>query len=138
MAARAAKAAKDALPPGAEVDDPEPVTKAAMDAAIATAATLAEQRTVARMNAIFDAKAAVRPYIGDVIAAMDSAEAVYKLALDHLKVDLSDAPASAYRAILRAQPVPGSEPRKPRLAQDAAGAADLDKRFPGASRLKHV
>jgi hypothetical protein len=57
--------------------------------------------------AIRTAEREVEPFIGEV-AAMDSAAGVYKLALDHLKVDLTGVPESAYGAVLRTQPKPGT------------------------------
>lgn len=76
------------------------IDKAAMDAAIVAAARDAEQRTIARMTAIRTAEEEVRPLLG-AIAAQDSADAVYKLALDHLKVDLTGVPKEAYRAMAK-------------------------------------
>lgn len=87
--------------------------------------------TVARMNAIRQAEKDVAPFIGEV-AAMDSAAAVYKLALDHAKVDLAGVPEAAYGAMVKMLPKPGSKPDVPRIAQDAASAADFAKRFPSA------
>jgi uncharacterized protein len=94
---------------------PEPgVSKAAMDAAISTAVTKAareaETATVARMLAIRETEKAVRPYVGQIEVAMDSAAAVYKLALDHLNVDVAGVPESAYGAVLKAIPAPNAAP----------------------------
>lgn len=87
--------------------------------------------TVARMNAIRQAEKDVAPFIGEV-AAMDSAAAVYKLALDHAKVDLTGVPPEAYGAMVKMLPKPGTKVETPRIAQDAASAADFAKRFPSA------
>ena len=139
---KALSGSPDPVPAPAEDDK---VSKTAMDAAIA-AAVLAtrketEQSTVRRLNAIREAEVAVRPYVGEVGVAMDSAEAVFKFALDALKVDVADVPDVAYRHILLAQPKPGDV--KPaaspsRVAMDAAAADSYAKRFPNAGRLgKH-
>ncbi|MFJ3048504.1 DUF2213 domain-containing protein [Herbaspirillum chlorophenolicum] len=90
-----------------------------------------EAATVARMNAIRQAEKEVAPFIGEVVA-QDSAAAVYKLALDHAKVDLTGVPEAAYSAMVKMLPKPGAKVESPRIAQDAASAADFAKRFPSA------
>lgn len=107
--------------------------KAAMDAAIQSAVTAAEQATIKRMNAIRQAEKEVQPIIGEVVA-QDSAEAIYKLALDHAKVDVAGVHPSAYGAMVRMLPKPGDTP-KPRIAMDAASNDDFAKRFPTAGKL---
>jgi hypothetical protein len=115
--------------------------KPAMDAAISAAVRDAEARTVARMQAIQQAERDVEPHVGRLAMAMDSAEAVYKVALDAAKVDLTDVPPSAYRALVRMLPKPGTvttpTPTRTTLAQDAADASSaFGKIFSGASQLK--
>lgn len=94
--------------------------KDAMDKAI----KLAEDRTVARLNGIAEAKEAVYPIVGK-LGAMDSAEAVYKFALDHLSVDTTDVHPSAYKALVAAHTP------KPKMAADS-GPSDFWDQFPGA------
>jgi hypothetical protein len=93
--------------------------KSAMDAALKAT----EQKTVERMNAIREAERIVRPHIGDLVTAMDSAEAVYKLALDHAKVDLTNVPPSAYAAMVKMLPIPGA-PKAP-VAMDSGVQAEV-------------
>jgi hypothetical protein len=101
---------------------------AAMDAAIAAA----ESRTVARMNAIRQAEKDVAPFIGEVVA-QDSAEAIYKLALDAAGVKTDGVHVSAYRAMVGMLPKPGTVvDHAPRFAADAAAASDFASRFPTA------
>ena len=107
--------------------------KGAMDAAIQLAVSVAETVTVKRMNAIRQAEKEVQHLIGEVVA-QDSAEAVYKLALDHAKVDLNGVPPAAYGAMVRMLPKEG-DTNKPRVAMDAASHSDFAKRFPGAGKL---
>lgn len=141
-AEKKAKAAKEALA-AARDTDPDPLKAGkAMDAKIKlaadAAAKTAETNTIARMNAIFEAKAAVRPYVGDVVVAMDSAEAVYRFALDHLGIETKDIKeVSALRTILQMAPKPGSNPPVSRMAQDSAND-DFSKRYPNASRIGHA
>jgi len=94
------------------------VDKPAMDAAIALAVKDAEARTIAKMKAIKRAEDEVRPLIGSVVA-QDSAEAVYKLALDHMKADLSGVEPSAYGAIYRNMAA-SQTTKKPNLAHDSS------------------
>lgn len=77
-----------------------------------------------------EARRAVRPVVGDVIA-QDSAAEIYGFALDHLKVDhkgVEGVPAlKALFSVATRNDAPA-----PRIAQDSAGAA---KQFPGLSRF---
>lgn len=115
--------------------EPNMVSKPAMDAAIKAASTKAASDAVKRVQEIHAAEKVVRPYVGDVVTvAMDSAADVYKFALDALKVDVEGVDPSAYRAILAAQPVPGSG--QTTIAQDAELSAETAKAFAGANRIK--
>lgn len=109
------------------------ITKPAMDAAIQGAVTAA----VARVEAINEAKREVEPVIGVVKVAQDSAAGVYKLALDHLGVDLTGVQESAYRGLFRAVHSAKAAAPKPNLAQDAArGVESFTQRFPTATKVK--
>ena len=123
----------DAKKPAADADEDDDKKKAAMDAAIKSAVTVAEKATIQRMNAIRSAEKEVQPFIGEVVA-QDSAEAVYKLALDHAKVDLTGVHPSAYGAMVRMLTKPG-DVKQPRVAMDAASADDFAKRYPTAGKL---
>jgi len=122
-------------------DNYDMVGKAAMDKAIKLAsdkaAKDAEQRTVKRMNDIAEAREVVAPYVGKLEIAMDSAEQVYKTALETLKVDIDGVHPSAYKAVLMAQQKPGSEskPRMHVVATDSAMNADMMEAFPNMHRL---
>ncbi|MDN7490587.1 DUF2213 domain-containing protein [Burkholderia sp. AU45274] len=111
------------------------VSKGAMDKAIKLATDAArrdaEQATIARLRGIQAAEEEVKPYVGKLVA-QDSAENVYKAALDILKVDIKDVHPSAYRAILLAQP---KETPKPRVAQDSSVSSEFLEAFPGADRI---
>jgi len=120
----------------------KPEMKAAMDAAIGDAVAKAvkatEQSVVGRMNAIREAERAVRPYVGEIAVAMDSAEAVYRFALDKAGVDHKGLHPTALKPVLLAQPVPGSVKPKTTMAHDAAAAKSFAERFPGADRIRHA
>lgn len=76
------------------------------------------------------AKAAVRPTVGDVIG-MDSAEQVYRFALDHLKVDHKGMPAEGLGKLYAVAADRKAAPA-PRIAQDSAATR---KAFPGLDRF---
>lgn len=130
--------AANADPKNGKNKEPIPMSKAAMDKAIKLAVDAArrdtEQATITRLRGIQEAEEAVKPYVGKLAVAMDSADAVYKAALEILKVDVKDVHPSAYRHILAAQPKPGEAP-KPRVAQDAALPTEMSEVFPDARRL---
>lgn len=114
-------------------------TKHAMDAAIRQAADETEARLVKRFRALDQAREDVRPYIGSTSMALDSAAAVYKLALDGMKVDVADVPPEAYRALLLALPKPKTgRDREPALAMDHASTGSLYSDFPMAGRIRHA
>jgi hypothetical protein len=133
---------KDNAPPFVKGKDAQPmntgITKQAMDAALAKARTETEAATIAKLRAIAVAEREVRPHIGELTIAQDSAEAVYKLALDAAGIDLTNVPEAAYAAMVRMLP-PKGEPARgtPRLGMDAAGTAKLKERFPNVGRLSH-
>ena len=78
------------------------------------------------------AKHAVRGVVGDVIG-MDSAESVYRFALDHMKVDNKSIAADGLPAVFAAiQASKTAQPAKRSIAMDSAAAAE---QFPGLSRF---
>lgn len=111
--------------------------KAAMDTAIARASTNARAAAIADMQAIRRAEKEVQPHIGEV-AAMDSAAAVYRLALDNAKVDLTGVPEAAYGAMVRMLRKPGEVNVAPRIAQDAAAASKTAAQFPALARFNQA
>ena len=134
-------------PPAVAGDDEPKITKSAMDAAIAHAVTAAQRATqqitekavMARMQAIEEAKAAVRPYIGEV-AAMDSADAYYEMALTENGIGVKGIPPAAFPAMVRMLPKPGQEVAVKKVvaavaAMDAATVTARSERFPNANRL---
>ncbi|WP_454813777.1 DUF2213 domain-containing protein [Labrys neptuniae] len=116
-------------------DKEEKVSKSAMDAAIRSATTDAVERVRQQARDLRTAEQEVRPYVGEIAVACDSAEDVYRHALKAMKVDIAGVPAVALRPLLKALPVPKtSAPSLP--AMDAAAEDAYSKRFPNAGRLK--
>lgn len=66
-------------------------------------ATDSADAAVARVQATATAVREVAPLVGPITVAMDSAEAVYRFALDHVKVAHKDVPASALSHIVAAE-----------------------------------
>lgn len=115
------------------------VSKTAMDAALARKGEEISTQVRAEANAIREAERFVRPYVGEIAMACDSAESVHRAALDILKVKHEGKHPDALADLVE---VHGqalktkSEPR--RFAQDAAptGIAYDSKSFPNSGRLK--
>ncbi|TPJ12168.1 hypothetical protein FJW04_23225 [Mesorhizobium sp. B2-7-3] len=109
-----------------------------MDTAIAAAVSAAVDRAKreAREESaqVRAAEEAVRPYIGKLAMAHDSADAVYRTALTSLGVNIDGVHPSALPAILKAQPLPGAgQAQQPaRVAMDAAGVSLFHGMFPAA------
>jgi hypothetical protein len=99
----------------------------AMDAALV-------QRLLDARDALHAARRDVETTIG--IVGMDSAEAVYKAALDHLGVDTAGVHASAYRSMFKMAKDQADAAAKPRLASDAATVTGMRSAIKGYDRLK--
>lgn len=108
-----------------EEDDDDDKKKAedkqAMDSAIrvavAAAEKRAEDRTIARLRSIRQAEDDVLPHVG-AVAAMDSAEEIYRFALDQAGVEHADIKeVPALRRLVTMIPKPGAQP----MAHDSYG-----------------
>lgn len=117
----------------ADKDKDKADAKKANDAAITAAREGGKADALAEFKAIREAEEAVRPLVGTVVA-MDSAEAVYRFALDSLGIDAKGIHASALPAMVKL-----AADRKPakntRVAMDSASADDFAKRFPTATKI---
>lgn len=83
-----------------------------------------------------EARRDVRPVVGDVTVAMDTAEAVYGFALDHMKVDRKGVEGgAALRALFKVASAQKSAAPVVRLASDGA---NLEKQFPGVARFRNA
>lgn len=101
----------------------------ALDAAAIRAAAMAD------MNAIRTAERAVFAHVGEV-AAMDSADAVYRYCLDKAGVSTKGITGPALAAMVGMLPDPSDAPRP--LAMDSRKPSGLTERFPAAKRLKRA
>lgn len=115
-------------------DKDEKVSKTAMDSAIRLAADSATKTAAENFRRVREAEQAVRPLIGDVVA-MDSADDVYRTALEQAGVDINGVHPSAFPAMVR-MAISQKENSRPVIAQDSASISDFEKAFPTAGKLK--
>lgn len=127
---------KDKKKTAEDEDDEEDdkVSKTAMDSAIRLAADSATKKAAENFRKIREAEQVVRPLIGDVVA-MDSAEDVYRTALEQSGVDIAGVPPSAYPAMVK-MAISQKENSRPVIAQDSASVSEFEKAFPTAGKLK--
>jgi hypothetical protein len=110
------------------------MTKPAMDAsavdAAIKAAVLQERQ---RASDIRDAERAVRPYVGELTIACDSAEGVYRAALKGMGVNVDNINEMvALKTILELQPISGSaKPNKIALDSYRDAEKEFAEMFPG-------
>lgn len=102
--------------PVAQDQKPEPAAFAMDEATYRRDLQLAQDAAVARVRAEENARNEVRPIVGEV-AAMDSAEAVYKFALDSAGIPTEGVHASAFPAMV------AMLKQQKTIAQDAAPRA---------------
>ncbi len=107
-----------------EAMEPQPITKPAMDEAIAENS----KNVRAEISARYTAGKEVAPIVGEVdVMALDSVPAIYKLALDAKHIDVEGVDPSAYRAIVKM--IPAEVTETPMLAADAAATDELHKKY---------
>ena len=85
-------------------------------------------------RALEAAKSAVRTTVGDVIG-MDSAEQVFRFALDHMKIDHKDMPAAGLGRLFAVASAKGTPAVTPNLALDSAAVA---AKVPGLDRFRTI
>lgn len=117
-----------------EEEDKDKVSKTAMDSAIRLAADSATKKAAENFRKVREAEQIVRPLIGDVVA-MDSAEDVYRTALEQSGVDIAGVHPSAYPAMVK-MAISQKENSRPVIAQDSASVSEFEKAFPTAGKLK--
>lgn len=132
---KATDKAKDKAKDKARDEKEEPVDKKAMDQALDKAIEGERQRA----RAVRDAERFVRPWVGDIAIACDSASDVFKTALEMRGKSVKDIPPSvgAYRAILEMMPKAGEQRQgSSRVAMDAASTKSFAEMYPDANKIK--
>jgi hypothetical protein len=120
----------------AEDEDDDEEDKAAMDAALIRKA---EENVMGRIRQANEARECVRPLVGDVsLVAMDSAESIYRFALDSIGSDHKGVHPSALKSMVEFTISQKSEARKPVnvIGMDSAATTSFAKAFPGATKMK--
>lgn len=110
--------------------------KAAMDAALIRKA---EENVMGRIRQANEARECVRPLVGDVsLVAMDSAEDIYRFALDSIGANHKGVHPSALKSMVEFSISQKSEARKPAnvIGMDSAATTSFAKAFPGATKMK--
>jgi uncharacterized protein len=140
-----AKAARDAYDKrragdGKAKDEPpafvgKPEMDAAMDAAVKKATEAGAAAATKVQQEIRTAEKFVRPWVGELVLAFDSAEAVHRKACEMLKIDVTGVHPSAFPKLIEIQPKPGAKQPQPKQAMDSAPPKDYAERFPGAARI---
>lgn len=102
----------------------EPATRTAMDSAIKLAKEETRRDTLKTLNDIREAERKVRPLIGDIAIAMDSAADVYALCLKEKGIKIDGVHPSAYPAMVDLLVAQSQHKPSPHLAQDAAIVTD--------------
>lgn len=122
----------------AEDEDDEKDEPKAMDAStIALIRADAKKDALQAVKALREAEADVRPLVGE-IAAMDSAEDVYRFAMDSLGIEHKGIHPSAYPALIKLAKERNASKKPDSFAMDAAHSSDFAKRFPTAGRVLKV
>lgn len=125
-------------------DDDNMVDKKAMDEAIAKAKEETKAEMQRNQREVRAAEEHVRPYVGKLVQAFDSAAEVYRSALTTLGVKGADKlHVDALLPVLQAQPLPGTKPvhangPTPPVAMDAAAVTSFRDMFPKAQPTRHL
>ena len=117
-------------------DDEDKEDKAAMDAALIRKA---EENVMGRIRQANEARECVRSLVGDVsLVAMDSAESIYRFALDSIGADHKGVHPSALKSMVEFAINQKSEVRKPTnvIGMDSAATTSFARAFPGATKMK--
>ncbi|HHK9580546.1 TPA: DUF2213 domain-containing protein [Citrobacter braakii] len=117
-------------------DEDDEEDKAAMDAALIRKA---EENVMGRIRQANEARECVRSLVGDVsLVAMDSAESIYRFALDSIGADHKGVHPSALKSMVEFAISQKSDARKPNhgLGMDSAATTSFAKAFPGATKMK--
>ena len=129
-----------ALPAPTNGTDPQK-EKTAMDKAIKMAKDEATAAAVKRMRDIQEAEKAVKPLIGEVTMACDTADAVYRLALDEAGIDVTGVHPSAFKsmvAMLVTNKANAATQQKvpTKIGMDSKTVAGFKERYPTAGSVR--
>lgn len=130
------KGAKDEPPPfKGKPEVGGGMSKDEVNTAIKTATDTALKEERQRAAQTREAERFVRPWVGDLAMAHDSAESVYRTTLTALGEEIKGVHPSAFKSILQRIPKPGKQAQDESLGMDAASTTDFAKRFPDAMKV---
>lgn len=115
-------------------EDAKKDDKKASDAALVKSV---REQAMSDFKAVRIAEKAVQQLVGEV-AAMDSAEEVYRFALDSAGIKHEGVHASALPALVEMACDRKTDSRNKTVAMDASAASDFAERFPDATRIKRA
>jgi len=126
--------AKDEEDDEEEKKKKEAEDKRAMDAAISSAVSSSEKKH----RAIRDAERFVRPWVGELSLAFDSADEVFAQALKMRGEKIEGVHPSAYKLLLERLPKAGQQRPgpTPALAHDSSATKSFGEMFPGADKIR--
>lgn len=133
------KAARDrAAKDKARDSEPKPITKEAMDSALAANADQIRREMRAEAQHYQEALEIVKPVLGSVLA-QDSADGVFRVLFKHAGVDVIGVPPAAFKALaIQTVKASGTRTEAPRLAADAATVTAFAKKFPSAAAVRRI
>jgi hypothetical protein len=115
---------------------PKPITQDEVNKVV-QAAVATERKNNQRM---MEAREMVRPWVGDLPMALDSAEKVYRAAATALEIEGAETiHPSALPTLIKMQPKPGTQSQMAHdtrdIAIDSKTAKSFHERFPGSERI---
>jgi hypothetical protein len=115
---------------------PKPITQDEVNKVV-QAAVATERKNSQRM---MEAREMVRPWVGDLPMALDSAEKVYRAAATALEIEGAETiHPSALPTLIKMQPKPGTQSQMAHdsrdIAVDSKTAKSFHERFPGSERI---
>jgi chemotaxis protein histidine kinase CheA len=133
------KAARDrAAKDKARDSEPKPITKEAMDSALAANADQIRREMRAEAHHYQEALEIVKPVLG-LVLAQDSADGVFRVLFKHAGVDVLGVPPAAFKALaIQTVKASGTRTEAPRLAADAATVTLFAKKFPSAAAVRRI
>lgn len=120
----------------AKDNEPKPVTKAAMDQAIATAQAETRAEMLAAQRALNEAVEIVKPVTG--VLAYDSAEDTYRYLFQLRDIDVTGVHPSAFKALAKQAVKAAHATPEPVLAMDHAAVASLASAWPEVTRIRTI
>lgn len=112
-----------------DFDAHDGVTKDELTAAVREAEERTAKRVRAETQALQSAREAVKPIVGQVSMALDSAADVYKFALEHLGVNIAGVPADMYGTLLEVHQSASKRSKATHAMDSSSSVVNFDSEF---------